>query len=77
MAFNLFYTILWTVEAVTTPRHGSQLYEPLKENIDRLIINVFIVLITLMEITKKVTSKVFIFFLVNPIDLYNTPLYGQ
>ena len=57
LALNLTYTILWTVESVTMPRRGYQLYLPPKENISRLIISGIIILFTLMEIKKQVTSK--------------------
>ena len=58
MAFNLMYTILWTIEAVTMPRHGFELYLPgTQEKIWRLTLNSFIVLFTLMEIKKQVASK--------------------
>ena len=57
LALNLVYTILWTVESVTMPKHGYELFLPLKENIWRLIISGIIILFTLMEIKKQVTSK--------------------
>ena len=57
LALNLVYTILWTVESVTMPKYGYELFLPLKENIWRLIISGIIILFTLMEIKKQVTSK--------------------
>ena len=57
LVLNLMYTILWTVEGVTMPRHGYELYHPPEENIWRLIISGILILCTLMEIKKQVTSK--------------------
>jgi hypothetical protein len=57
MALNLIYTMLWTIIAVTTPRYGHDLYLPLEDNIWRFIIAGMIVLFTLMEIKRQVTSK--------------------
>ena len=57
MAFNLMYTVLWTIAAVTLPKYGRELYLPLEDKVWRLTLNGFIVLFTLMEIKKQVASK--------------------
>lgn len=57
MVLNLGYTILWTVEAVTIPKHGSDVYHHPKNHAWRFIIIALIILFTLMEIIKLVLSK--------------------
>jgi hypothetical protein len=57
LVVNLVYTILWTVLAVTLPRHGRDLYIPLTTNIWRLFIVGILVLLTLVEIKKQIFSK--------------------
>ncbi len=57
MVLNLIYTIIWTVEAVTIPRYGNEFYQNATKHVWRLIIGGFIILFTLMEIKKQVTSK--------------------
>ena len=57
LVLNLIYTILWTVESVTIPKNGDELYTPLRENIWRLAMNGFIILFTLMEIKRQVIRE--------------------
>ena len=56
MAFNLLYTILWTIESVTMPKRGHELYA-INKQVWWLTLNALIVLLTLMEIKKQVASK--------------------
>ena len=62
MAFNLLYTILWTIESVTMPRHGHELFNPIHEQAWRLTLHAVIFLFTLMEIKKQVASKKNVWF---------------
>ena len=57
LVLNLIYTILWTVECVSVPNDGHELYTPLKENIWRVAINAFVILFTLMEIKRQVVRE--------------------
>ena len=57
LVVNLVYTILWTVFAVTLSRHGRDLYFPITSNIWRVIIDIFLILLTLVEIRKQILSK--------------------
>ena len=57
LVLNLIYTILWTVLAVTLPKHGRDLYIPLKSNVWRLVIVFILILLTLVEIRKQIISK--------------------
>ena len=59
IALNLTYTILWTVLAVTLPKHGRDLYIPIIPNSWRLIIGIFLILLTMVEIRKQILSKIF------------------
>ena len=57
LIINLVYTVLWTVIAVTLPSYGRELYLPLAENSWRLIIGIFLILFTIVEIRKQIVSK--------------------
>ena len=57
IVLNLIYTILWTVLAVTLPKFGRDLYIPLAANSWRLIIGIFLILLTVVEIRKQILSK--------------------
>lgn len=57
LAINLIYTILWTVEGVTMPRHCYELVYPVEKNIWRFIIDGFIILFTVWEIKKQVEGR--------------------
>ena len=67
LVLNLIYTILWTVESVTLPKQGHELYVPVRENIPRIVIHSLIVVFTLIEIKRQVTRKLeaMLFFVVN------------
>ena len=57
LMINLIYTVLWTVLAVTLPKYGKDLYVPIVPNSWRLIIGIFLILLTLVEIRKQAVSK--------------------
>ena len=54
LVLNLIYTILWTIEGVTMPKSGHELYLPVRDNIWRIAIDSFIILFTLMEIKQQI-----------------------
>ena len=58
LVFNLIYTILWSIVGVTLPRHGKELYLPLKKNILTITIHGLIVLFTLFEIKRQIAQTV-------------------
>ena len=57
VVLNLIYTILWTVEGVTLPKYGHELYLPVRKNIARIIISGLIILFTLAEIKRQVLRE--------------------
>ena len=57
LVMNLVYTILWSVIGVSLPKTGREMYEPLKENVWRLLIGILLILLTLWEIKIQVMSK--------------------
>ena len=57
LIINLIYTILWTVLAVTLPKKGEDMYNPLGKNTWRLIIVAILILLTLVEARKQIVSK--------------------
>ncbi|XP_028405944.1 uncharacterized protein LOC114528490 [Dendronephthya gigantea] len=58
LVLNLLYTILWTILAVTLPRHGKDLYVPLVSNIWRIVIVGILILLTLNEIRKQILNTI-------------------
>ena len=67
LVLNLVYTILWTVLAVTLPKHGRDLYLPIGKNSWRLVIGILLVIFTIMEIRKQIIGN---FFLLSSIYFY-------
>ena len=57
LVINLFYTMLWTVLGITLPKHGRDLYLPLGANSWRLTIGIIVILLTILEIRKQITSE--------------------
>ena len=57
LVLNLVYTILWSVIGVSLPKTGREMYEPLGENIWRLVIGILLILLTIWEIKIQVMSK--------------------
>ena len=54
---NLIYTILLTVEGVTMPKHGHELYLPVGENIWRFTIGGLLILFTLTETKRQIIGE--------------------
>ena len=69
IVLNLIYTTLWTVLAVTLPKHGRDLYIPLGANSWRLIIGIFLILLTVVEIRKQILSKFTTYYFLH-IDMF-------
>ena len=63
LVLNLVYTILWSVIGVTLPKTGREMYEPLGENIWRLLIGISLILLTLWGIRVQVISKLAILYI--------------
>ena len=63
IVLNLVYTILWSVIGVTLPKTGREMYEPLGENIWRLLIGISLILLTLWGIRVQVISKLAILYI--------------
>ena len=57
LGLNLIYTILWTVEGVTMPKNGHELYLPVRKNAWRYAVDSLILLFTLIEIKRQVERK--------------------
>ena len=58
LVINLVYTILWTVLAVTLPKHGRDLYLPVGEKSWRLVIGILLMFLTILEIRKQIIGKI-------------------
>ncbi|XP_028398324.1 uncharacterized protein LOC114521948 [Dendronephthya gigantea] len=58
LGLNLIYTILWTVEGVTMPRNGHELYLPVRKNAWRYAVDSLILLFTLMEIKRQIKRTI-------------------
>ncbi|XP_028405932.1 uncharacterized protein LOC114528470 isoform X2 [Dendronephthya gigantea] len=58
LALNLIYTTLWTLLAITLPKYGRDLYIPIGPNSWRLVVGIFLILLTIVEIRKQILNTI-------------------